>query len=94
MLQRSNIGNYPLIIPITPSYLEYCNTSLDKKGSLVRSYPLHGNTFIVPSIFLRKITFVASCLFPSQKEITSQTDEYLVILSSKTYVFEAKLTKC
>ena len=26
----------------------------------------------------------------SQKEITSQTDYYLVILSSKTYVFEDK----
>ena len=28
-----------------------------------------------------------------QKEISSQTDLYLVILSSKTYVFEVKLTK-
>ena len=27
------------------------------------------------------------------KEIISQTDEYLVILSSKTYVFEDKMTK-
>ena len=27
------------------------------------------------------------------KEIISQTDEYLVILSSKTYVFEYNLTK-
>ena len=27
----------------------------------------------------------------TQKEITSQTDEYVVILSSKTYVFEDKL---
>ena len=27
------------------------------------------------------------------KEITSQTDQYLVILSSKTYVFEDKMTK-
>ena len=27
----------------------------------------------------------------TQKEITSQTDEYLVILSSKTYVFEDKM---
>ena len=30
----------------------------------------------------------------AQKEITSQTDWYLVILSSKTYVFEDKMTKC
>ena len=29
----------------------------------------------------------------AQKEITSQTDLYLVNLSSKTYVFEDKLTK-
>ena len=29
----------------------------------------------------------------TQKEITSQTDEYLVILSSKAYVFEDKMTK-
>ena len=29
----------------------------------------------------------------TQKEITSQTDKYLVILSSKTYVFESNLTK-
>ena len=29
----------------------------------------------------------------TQKEITSQTDSYLVILSSKTYVFENNLTK-
>ena len=29
----------------------------------------------------------------AQKEITSQTDRYLVILSSKAYVFEGKLTK-
>ena len=30
----------------------------------------------------------------TQKEITSQTDDkYLVILSSKTYVFEDKITK-
>ena len=29
----------------------------------------------------------------TQKEITSQTDKYLVILSSKTYVFEDKLTE-
>ena len=29
----------------------------------------------------------------TQKEITSQTDLYLVNLSSKTYVFEDKLTK-
>ena len=28
----------------------------------------------------------------SQKEITSQTDKYLVSLSSKTYVFENKLS--
>ena len=27
------------------------------------------------------------------KEIISQTDEYLVSLSSKTYVFEDKITK-
>ena len=27
------------------------------------------------------------------KETTSQTDEYLVILSSKTHVFEDKMTK-
>ena len=30
---------------------------------------------------------------PTQKEITSQTDLNLVILSSKTYVFEEKMTK-
>ena len=30
---------------------------------------------------------------PTLKEITSQSDSYLVILSSKTYVFEDKLTK-
>ena len=30
----------------------------------------------------------------TQKEITSQTDYYLVILSSKTYVFEDSMTKC
>ena len=35
---------------------------------------------------------VPVCL-PSQKEITSQTDYYLVIMSSKTFVFEDKLTK-
>ena len=29
----------------------------------------------------------------TQKEITSQTDKHLVNLSSKTYVFEDKLTK-
>ena len=29
----------------------------------------------------------------TQKEITSQTDSYLVILSSKTYIFEDRLTK-
>ena len=29
----------------------------------------------------------------AQKEIISQTDLYLVSLSSKTYVFEDKLTK-
>ena len=29
---------------------------------------------------------------PTLKEITSQTDQYLVILSSKTYVFEDKMT--
>ena len=29
----------------------------------------------------------------TQKEITNQSDLYLVILSSKTYVFEYKLTK-
>ena len=29
----------------------------------------------------------------TQKESTSQTDQYLVSLSSKTYVFEDKLTK-
>ena len=29
----------------------------------------------------------------TQKEITSQTDLYLVSLSSKTYVFEDKMTK-
>ena len=29
----------------------------------------------------------------TQKEIVSQTDQYLVILSSKIYVFEDKLTK-
>ena len=28
----------------------------------------------------------------TQKEITSHTDKYLVILSSKTYVFEDKLS--
>ena len=32
-------------------------------------------------------------LFTAQKEITSQTDEYFVISSSKTYVFEDNLTK-
>ena len=29
----------------------------------------------------------------TQKEITSQTDYYLAILSSKTYVFEDKMTQ-
>ena len=29
----------------------------------------------------------------TQKEISGQTDWYLVILSAKTYVFEDKLTK-
>ena len=29
----------------------------------------------------------------SKKEITIQTDQYLVISSSKTYVFEDKMTK-
>ena len=29
----------------------------------------------------------------AQRELTSQTDLYLVILSSKTYVFEDKMTK-
>ena len=29
----------------------------------------------------------------AQKEITSQTDLYLVIFTSKTYVFEDKMTK-
>ena len=33
------------------------------------------------------------CMTSSQKEITSQADYYLVILSSKTYVFEDKLSK-
>ena len=28
------------------------------------------------------------------KEITSQIDQYLVKLSSKTYVFEDKMSKC
>ena len=38
---------------------------------------------------------LADCLSHSctQKEITSQTDLYLVILSSRTYVFEDKMTK-
>ena len=31
--------------------------------------------------------------FTTQKEITSQTDQWIVILSSKTYGFEDKLTK-
>ena len=31
--------------------------------------------------------------FSTEKEITSQTDSYLVILSSNKYVFEDKLTK-
>ena len=29
-----------------------------------------------------------------QHEIISQIDKYLVILSSKTYVFEDKMSKC
>ena len=29
----------------------------------------------------------------AQKEITSQIDEYLVVLSSKTFAFEDKMTK-
>ena len=33
-------------------------------------------------------------LSSTQKEIIGQTDLYLVVLSSKTYVFEDKLTKC
>ena len=32
-------------------------------------------------------------VYIAQKEIISLTDEYLVILSSKTFVFEDKLTK-
>ena len=36
----------------------------------------------------RKPYFCHNCTILSQTEITSQTDLYLVILSSKTYVFE------
>ena len=41
------------------------------------------------------LQFHFSCLLNKgpQKEISSQTDKYLVILSSKPYVFEDKLTK-
>ena len=38
-----------------------------------------------------RLVFIKYCT--TQKEITRQTDLYLVILSSKTYVFEDNLTK-
>ena len=38
--------------------------------------------------------FITETKFYAQKEITCQTDQYLVILFSKTYVFEDNLTKC
>ena len=41
------------------------------------------------SCFSRQCKCVCVC---AQREITSQSDLYLVILSSKTYVFEDKLT--
>ena len=45
----------------------------------------------------KNFTYSRSHIFPmvecSRKEITSQADKYLVILSSKTYVSEAKLAK-
>ena len=37
--------------------------------------------------------FQVSFVVPTQKEKISQTDLYLVILSSKTYVFEDEMTK-
>ena len=46
---------------------------------------------------LKHRSFLSIPLLPlaiaAQKEITSQTDEYLVIMSSKTYVFEDNLTE-
>ena len=48
-------------------------------------------------LFITSILAVADLLpyrvLITQKEITSQTDKHLVILSSKTYGFEDKLTK-
>ena len=42
---------------------------------------------------LKQPIFVLPLGDPSLKEINSQTDLYLVNLSSKTYAFEDKLTK-
>ena len=45
---------------------------------------------------LHVILSAEQCLFSdesTQQEITSHTDKYLVNLSSKTFVFEDKLTK-
>ena len=48
------------------------------------------------NVQLEKLILVEQSLekkLTTKKEITSQTDRYLVILSSKAYVFEGKLTK-
>ena len=29
-----------------------------------------------------------------QREVAGQADQYLVVLSSKTYVFEGRMTRC
>ena len=51
---------------------------------------------LVQNLLLAKQTAIMafkSRLKYTQKEITSQIDYYLVILSSKTHVFEDKMTK-
>ena len=42
----------------------------------------------------RNSIYTTNKLTFAQKEITRQTDLYIVILSSKTFVFENILTKC
>ena len=57
----------------------------------------HSLSLIIKLLFIvlsRKYpVFIFRAKLNTQKEITSQTDLYLLNLSSKTYVFEEKLTK-
>ena len=68
---------------------------VERREYILQHFDVQIDAYDINCISYRNFKFHTCTLekeITTQKEITSQTDKYVVILSSKSYVFEDKLT--